>query len=156
MFRDKPKPALMYFKRRPLQRIQNTKSKEKTHRDHIAGRGQVSMSHCNMVHKPISMSEVVEIPVARVAMDNIWRKSIMKPYDTSATSQQVRLACLHRVPRHTLFFWLKSASTVLRVCCQLLIGFAGAITSFSIGAVGNCLIGPLVGFVLQPARVPSL
>ena len=36
----------------------------------------------------------------------------------TATSQHVRHACLHRVPRHCLcfFFWLKSASTVLRTC----------------------------------------
>ena len=33
--------------------------------------------------------------------------------------------------------------------------FAGAIASLSIGVVGNCLIGLLIGFALQPARVPS-
>ena len=32
---------------------------------------------------------------------------------------------------------------------------AGAITSLSIGVVGNCLIGLLIGFALQPARVRS-
>ena len=58
-------------------------------------------------------------------------------------------------PLHILFFWLKSASTDVRACCQLLIVLAGAITSLSIGVVGNCLICPLIGFALQPARVPS-
>ena len=31
---------------------------------------------------------------------------------------------------------------------------AGSITSWSTGGVGNCLIGLLIGFAFQPARVP--
>ena len=44
-------------------------SKEKTHQDRIADRGQVSISHYNMVHKPMSMLKAVEIPEATVARD---------------------------------------------------------------------------------------
>ena len=36
-----------------------------------------------------------------------------------------------------------------------LIVLARSITSLSIGVVGNCLIGLLIGFASQPARVPS-
>ena len=44
------------------QRIRTTKSKEKTHRDHIADRGHVSMSHHILVHnKPISIFEAVDV-----------------------------------------------------------------------------------------------
>ena len=56
-----------------------------------------------------------------------------------------------------LFFWLKSASTGLRACWQLLTFLAGSVASLSIGVVGNCLIGLLIGFALQPAPVvPTL
>ena len=51
-----------------------------------------------------------------------------------------------------VFFWLKSARTVLRVPFSLTV-LAGSITSRSIGVVGNCFIGQLTGFALQPARV---
>ena len=51
------------------QRIRTTKSKENTHQDHIADRGRVSMSHCNTVHKPLSIIQPVETPAAKVAMD---------------------------------------------------------------------------------------
>ena len=62
------------------------------------------------------------------------------------TSQSVCHACLHRSPRHCVF---------LRAYCQLLNIFAGAITSLSIGVVGNCFIGLLIGLALQLARVHS-
>ena len=52
------------------------------------------------------------------------------------------------------FFWLKSASPVLRAPCPLLTVLAGSITSWSTGVVGNCLIGLLTGFASQLARVP--
>ena len=52
-----------------LQRTRTTKSREKTHQDHIADRGQVSMSHYNMVHKPISIKKAVNTPAGKVAMD---------------------------------------------------------------------------------------
>ena len=53
-------------------------------------------------------------------------------------------------------FWLKSAGTVLRACCPLLQnGLAGAISLSSVKVVEDCLVGPPIGFVLQPARVVS-
>ena len=75
----------------------------------------------------------------------------------TATSQHLRHACLHRVQRHCLcfFFWLKSANTVLRAPPFLTV-LAGSITSRSIGVVGNCLIGQLIGFALQARTRASL
>ena len=65
------------------QRIRTTKNKEKTH---IADRGQVSMSHYNMVHKLVSISnKTVEISAANVPMDRDWRKWRMN---------QVSLCCM--------------------------------------------------------------
>ena len=42
------------------QRNRMTQSTEHTHMDHIADRGDVSMSHCNMVHKPCSRTKKQE------------------------------------------------------------------------------------------------
>ena len=47
-------------------RIRKTRSTEKTHKDHITDRVQVSMSHYNVVHKPISIPKAVTNPAARV------------------------------------------------------------------------------------------
>ena len=66
-----------------------------------------------------------------------------------------RVSASRSASLHMLFFWLKSASTGLRACCQLFDCLCEPTTSFSIGAVGNCLVVLLVGFALKPACVPS-
>ena len=56
-------------------------------------------------------------------------------------------------PQRMLFFWLKSASTVLRACCQL---FDCPCRIDHVVVDWTCWTsGLLVGFALQPARVPS-
>ena len=40
------------------------------HEDHIAGRGENSLHHCNLVHKFIPM----KIPAAKAAVDKEWEK----------------------------------------------------------------------------------
>ena len=74
-------------------------------------------------------------------------------------SQHVRIACLLHRPRPcTALFFLaqvckhRLASLLPTLCLSV---FAGAITSLSIGVVGNCFIGLMFGFALQPACVPS-
>ena len=52
-----------------------------------------------------------------------------------------------------LLFLAQLASAVLRALPSLAV-LAGSITSWSTEVVGNCFIGLLSGFVLQPARVP--
>ena len=56
------------------QRIRTTKSKEKDYQDHIEDRGQVSMSHLNMVHKPTSIPTATKILGAKDVVDNEWTK----------------------------------------------------------------------------------
>ena len=76
---------------------------------------------------------------------------------TATCCQHIRHACLHRVPRHCLCY-LSGSSLQSQSCERVGNSFsvlAGSITSLSIGVVGNCLIGPLIGFALQPARAPS-
>ena len=53
-------------------RIPTTRRREKTHQDHIADRGHVSMSHCNMVHKPIPISTAMKVLEAKTALKKRW------------------------------------------------------------------------------------
>ena len=44
------------------------------HEDHIAGKGQNSLQHYNLVHKFIPMPQAMKIPAAKAAVDKEWEK----------------------------------------------------------------------------------
>ena len=44
------------------------------HEDHIAGKGQNSLQHYNLVHKIIPMPRAMKIPAAKAAVDKDWEK----------------------------------------------------------------------------------
>ena len=44
------------------------------HEDHIAGKGENSLQHYNLVHKFIPISQALEIPAAKAAADKEWEK----------------------------------------------------------------------------------
>ena len=44
------------------------------HEDHIAGKGENSLQHCNLVHKFIPMSQAIKIRAAKAAVDKEWEK----------------------------------------------------------------------------------
>ena len=44
------------------------------HEDHIAGKGDNSLQHYNLVHKFISMPQAMKIPAAKAAVDKEWEK----------------------------------------------------------------------------------
>ena len=44
------------------------------HEDHIAGKGENSLQHYNLVHKFIPMPQAMKIPAAKAAMDKEWEK----------------------------------------------------------------------------------
>ena len=44
------------------------------HQDHIAGKGDNSLQHYNLVHKFISMPQAMKIPAAKAAVDKEWEK----------------------------------------------------------------------------------
>ena len=44
------------------------------HEDHIAGKGDNSLQHYNLVHKFIPMPQAMEIPAAKAAVDKEWEK----------------------------------------------------------------------------------
>ena len=47
-------------------------SSPKHHEDHIAGKGDNSRQHCNLVHKFIPVLQAMKIPAATAAMDKEW------------------------------------------------------------------------------------
>ena len=50
------------------------KSLPKYHEDHIAGKGDNSLQHYNLVHKIIPMPQAMKIPAAKAAVDKEWEK----------------------------------------------------------------------------------
>ena len=42
------------------------------HEDHIAGKGDNSLQHYNLVHKFIPMPQAMTIPAAKAAVDKKW------------------------------------------------------------------------------------
>ena len=44
------------------------------HEDHIAGKGENSSQHYNLVHKFIPMPQAMKIPAAKAAVDKEWEK----------------------------------------------------------------------------------
>ena len=44
------------------------------HEDHIAGKGENSLQHYNLVHKFILIPQAMKIPAAKAAMDKEWEK----------------------------------------------------------------------------------
>ena len=44
------------------------------HEDHIAGKGDNSLQHYNLVHKFIPMPQAMKIPAAKAAVDKEWAK----------------------------------------------------------------------------------
>ena len=44
------------------------------HEDHIAGKGENSLQHYNLVHKFIPMHQAMKIPAAKAAVDKEWEK----------------------------------------------------------------------------------
>ena len=46
----------------------------KYHEDHVAGKGDNSLQHYNLVHKFIPMPQAMKIPAAKAAVDKEWEK----------------------------------------------------------------------------------
>ena len=44
------------------------------HQDHIAGKGENSLQHYNLVHKFIPMPQAMKIPAAKAAVEKEWEK----------------------------------------------------------------------------------
>ena len=57
------------------------------HQDHIAGKGDNSLQHYNLVHKFIPMPQAMKIPAAKAAVDKEWEK-LEKISSCNLTSQK--------------------------------------------------------------------
>ena len=55
-------------------RLRTGNSTLSNHEDHIAGKGENSLQHYNLVHKFIPMLQVVKISSAKAAVDKEWEK----------------------------------------------------------------------------------
>ena len=44
------------------------------HEDHVAGKGENSLQHYNLVHKFIPVPQALKIPAAKAAVDKEWEK----------------------------------------------------------------------------------
>ena len=55
-------------------RMRMGNSEPPNHEDHIAGKGENSLQHCNLVHKFIPMPQAVKIPAAKAVVDKEWEK----------------------------------------------------------------------------------
>ena len=49
-------------------------SPQKNHKNHITGKGMVSLNHYSLVHKCIPMLEEMKIPDVKAAVDKVWEK----------------------------------------------------------------------------------
>ena len=55
-------------------RMRMGKSIPPSHEDHIAGKGENSLQHCNLVHKFTPMPQAMKIPAAKAAVDKECEK----------------------------------------------------------------------------------
>ena len=44
------------------------------HEDHIAGKGEHSLKHYNLVHKFVPMPQAMKIPAAKAVVEKEWEK----------------------------------------------------------------------------------
>ena len=55
-------------------RLRMEESLPNNHEDHIAGKGDNSLQHYNLVHTFIPMPQAMKIPAAKAAVDKEWEK----------------------------------------------------------------------------------
>ena len=55
-------------------RMRMGNSEPSNHEDHIAGKGENSLQHYNLVHKFIPMPQAMKIPAAKAAVEKEWEK----------------------------------------------------------------------------------
>ena len=60
-------------------RLRMEESLPNYHEDHIAGKGDNSLQHYNLVHKFIPMPQAMKIPAAKAAVDKEWEKLEKSP-----------------------------------------------------------------------------
>ena len=73
LFKNKTKLACI-LEANESTRMRMGNSEPHHHEDHIAGKGENSLQHYNLVHKFIPMPQAMKIPAAKAAVDKEWEK----------------------------------------------------------------------------------
>ena len=69
-----PTQLACFLKATESTRLRMEESLPNYHEDQIAGKGNNSLQHCNLVHKFIPMPQAMKIPAAKAAVDKEWEK----------------------------------------------------------------------------------
>ena len=64
----------VYLEASESTRLRMGESLPSHHEDHVAGKGDNSLKHYNLVHKFIPMPQAMKIPAAKAALDKEWEK----------------------------------------------------------------------------------
>ena len=64
----------VFWKLLNLQRLRMGESLPNHHEDHVAGKGDNSLQHYNLVHKFIPVPQAIKIPAAKAAVDKECEK----------------------------------------------------------------------------------
>ena len=106
-------------------------SKENAHQDHIADRGQFSMSHYNKVHEPSLIPKAMTMPEAEAAVFEEWTKlQKILAWDESKVTCQAEVIHIAKLDGKTVHFatfmelchlrsqsWRKSAKSANKEWC---------------------------------------
>ena len=71
---DQIKNLRVFLEASESTRLRMEESLPNHHEDHIAGKGNKSLQHYNLVHKFIPMVQAMKIPAAKAAVDQEWEK----------------------------------------------------------------------------------
>ena len=70
-------------------RLRMEESLPNYHEERIAGKGDNSLQHCNMVHKFVPTPQAMKIPAAKAAVDKDWEKLEKIPVWDKTSQKQI-------------------------------------------------------------------
>ena len=89
-------------------RLRMEESRPNCHEDHIAGKGDNSLQHCNLVHKFIPMPQAIKKPAAKAAVDKEWenwRKFLCGTWQKSEVRTRWLMKQGRRAQKFILHHW---------------------------------------------------
>ena len=86
-------------------RIRMEGSHHKNHADHIAGKGENSLQHYNLVHKFVPMPQGMKIPAAKAVVDKEWEKlEKISAWNLTKVKSKKQVICEARMSGATVHF----------------------------------------------------
>ena len=74
------------------------------HEDHIAGKGENSLEHYNLVHKFIPMPQALKILAAKAAVDKEWEKLKISAWNLTKVKSKKQVIDEARMSGATVHF----------------------------------------------------